>query len=125
MVRVFGVSLAWPVFLKLAAAALLVIAASIGIAIWLERVLRAWVRRRGLSSEGQALRVRLVILPVLLVGALHLTLNALELPHNLQAEVSRILGVVNLALALYLIAQVALALLARLTARSAEGRRVG
>jgi small-conductance mechanosensitive channel len=123
MVEVFGVTLAWPVFLKLAAAVLLVLSGSVVVAIRLERALGRWTQRRGLG-DGQQLRVRRFILPVLLVGALHLTLSALDLPRNLHAVVTQLLSVINLALALYLIAQVALGLLARLTARTEAGRRV-
>jgi len=103
MVEVFGVTLAWPVLLKLGAAVLAVIAGSVIAATWLERTLAAWARRRGLAPDGaHALRVRRFLLPLLLLGALHATLGSLELPRNLQA-----------------------ALLGRLTARSEAGRRVG
>src|SRR3989441_1206247 len=126
MVQLFGVSLAWPVLLKLGAAVLAVIAGSVIAATWLERTLAAWARRRGLAPDGgHALRVRRFLLPLLLLGALHATLGSLELPHNLQAVIGRILAVANLTLPLYLIAQLSLALLGRLTARREAGQRVG
>ena len=71
------------------------------------------------------IRVRRFVLPVLLIGALHATLGSLELPHNLQAVIGRILAVANLTLTLYLIAQLSLALLGRLTARNEASQRVG
>src|SRR5437773_2747392 len=81
MVEVFGVTLAWPVLLKLGAAVLAVIAGSVIAATWLERTLAAWARRRGLAPDGaHALRVRRFLLPLLLLGALHATLGSLELP---------------------------------------------
>src|SRR5713101_7732697 len=110
MVQVFGLTLAWPVVLKLGAAVLVVIAGSIVAATWLERALAAWARRRGLAPEGgRVLRVRRFLLPVLLVGALHATLGSLDLPRNLQFVLGRVLAVTNLALSLYLIAQLSLA----------------
>jgi len=126
MVEVLGVRLAWPVLLKLGAAVLAVIAGSVIAATWLERALAAWARRRGLAPEGaRFLRVRRFVLPVLLIGALHAALGSLALPRNLHVVLGRILGVANLALALYLIAQLSLTLLDRLTARSEAGQRVG
>jgi len=126
MVQLFGVSLAWPVLLKLGGAVLAVIAGSVIAATWLERALGAWARRRGLAPEGaHILRVRRFVLPVLLIGALHAALGSLALPRNLHAVLGRILGIANLALGLYLIAQLSLALLERLTARSEAGQRVG
>src|SRR2546427_6757275 len=126
MVEVFGVTLAWPVLLKLGAAVLAVIAGSVIAATWLERALAAWARRRGLAPEGaHILRVRRFVLPVLLIGALHAALGPLALPRNLHAVLGRILGIANLALGLYLIAQLSLTLLERLTARSEAGQRVG
>src|SRR3989441_3144552 len=126
MVQLFGVSLAWPVLLKLGAAVLAVIAGSVVAATWTERALAAWARRRGLLPEGaHLLRVRRFVLPVLLIGALHATLGSLALPRNLHTVLGRILGIANLALGLYLIAQLSLTLLERLTARSEAGQRVG
>src|SRR5206468_10221919 len=126
MVEILGVTLAWPVLLKLGAAVLAVIAGSVIAATWVERALGTWARRRGLGPDGaHVLRVRRFVLPVLLIGALHATLGSLDLPRNLRAVLGRILGVANLTLTLYLIAQLSLALLARLTARSEAGRRVG
>ena len=126
MVQLFGVSLAWPVLLKLGAAVLAVIAGSVIAATWTERALAAWARRRGLLPEGaHLLRVRRFVLPVLLIGALHATLGSLALPRNLHTVLGRILGIANLALGLYLIAQLSLTLLERLTARSEAGQRVG
>src|SRR5437660_592929 len=67
MVEVFGVSLAWPVLLKLGAAVLAVVAGSVIAATWAERALAAWARRRGLLPEGtRFFRVRRFVLPVLL-----------------------------------------------------------
>ena len=126
MVQVLGVSLAWPVLLKLGAAVLAVIAGSVIAATWVERAVAAWARRRGLTADGtHVIRVRRFVLPVLLIGALHATLGSLELPHNLQAVIGRILAVANLTLTLYLIAQLSLALLGRLTARNEASQRVG
>src|SRR5437870_3806273 len=126
MVQLFGVSLAWPVLLKLGAAVLAVIAGSVIAATWTERALAAWARRRGLLPEGtRFFRVRRFVLPVLLIGTLHATLGSLALPRNLHAVLGRILAVANLALGLYLIAQLSLTLLDRLTARSEAGQRVG
>src|SRR6059058_664988 len=126
MVEILGVTLAWPVLLKLGAAVLAVIAGSVIAATWLERALAAWARRRGLAPDGgHVLRVRRFVLPLLLLGALHATLGSLDLPRSLQAVLGRILAVANLTLTLYLIAQLSLALLGRLTARSEAGRRVG
>src|SRR6267378_1799474 len=126
MVQVLGVTLAWPVLLKLGAAVLAMIAGSVIAATWVERAVAAWARRRGLTADGaHAIRVRRFVLPVLLIGALHATLGSLELPHNLHVVIGRILAVANLTLTLYLIAQLSLALLERLTARSEASRRVG
>src|SRR5437870_4403588 len=126
MVEILGITLAWPVLLKLGTAVLAVIAGSVIAATWLERALATWARRRGLPPDGaRAFRVRRFVLPVLLIGALHATLGSLEMPRNLQTMLGRILGVANLALSLYLIAQLSLALLERLTARSEAGQRVG
>src|SRR5438876_4342029 len=125
MVQVLGVSLAWPVLLKLGAAVLAVIAGSVIAATWVERAVAAWARRRGLTADGtHVIRVRRFVLPVLLIGALHATLGSLELPHNLQAVIGRILAVATLTLTLYLIAQLSLALLGRLTASNAACQRV-
>src|SRR5438128_3965049 len=126
MVEVFGVTLAWSVLLKLGTAVLAVIAGSVIAATWLERALATWARRRGLPPDGaHAFRVRRFVRPVLLMGALHATLGSLDLPRNLRTMLGRVLGVANLALGLYLIAQLSLALLGRLTARSEAGQRVG
>src|SRR5436305_10189604 len=126
MVEILGVTLAWPVLLKLGAAVLAVIAGSVIAATWVERALGTWARRRGLGPDGaHVLRVRRFVLPVLLIGALHATLGSLDLPRNLRAVLGRILGVANLTLTLYLIAQLSPALLARLTPRSQAGRRAG
>src|SRR6266550_1952703 len=109
MVQVLGVSLAWPVLLKLGAAVLAVIAGSVIAATWVERAVAAWARRRGLTADGtHVIRVRRFVLP-----------------DNLQAVIGRILAVANLTLTLYLIAQLSLALLGRLTARNEASQRVG
>src|SRR2546428_603119 len=124
MIEIFGVSLTWPVLLKLAAAILAVIAGSVIAATWVERALAAWAHRRGLDGAHR-IRVRRFVLPVLLIGALHATIGSLDLPHKVHTVLGRILAVANLTLTLYLIAQLSLALLARLTARSEAGQRVG
>src|SRR5207244_1958155 len=90
MVQVLGVTLAWPVLLKLGAAVLAVIAGSVIAATWVERAVAAWARRRGLTADGtHVIRVRRFVLPVLLIGALHATLGSLEPPHHLQAVIGR------------------------------------
>src|SRR5207237_1081235 len=90
MVEILGVTLAWPVLLKLGVAVLAVIAGSIIAATWLERALATWARRRGLGPDGaHVLRVRRFVLPVLLIGALHATLGPLDLPRNPRASPSR------------------------------------
>src|SRR5215510_10550040 len=92
----------------------------------LQRGLAAWARRRGIAPEDAAIpMVRRYLMPVLLVGALHLTLSALELPRGLRLVVTRILSATTLALALYLASHVILALLARSTRQTEPGRRAG
>ena len=124
MIRVLGVSLTWPIAIELFTAVLLVVAASLLVSGLVQRALGAWARRRGIAPEDAAVPlVRRYLMPVLLVGSLHVALSALELPRNLRLVVSKLLSATTLALALYLGSQIVLALLARSTRQTEPGRR--
>lgn len=126
IMRPMSTPVTWPVALQLGAAILGVIAVSAVTAWLLQRALAAWARRRGIAPADTALpTVRRYLLPVLLVGALHLTLSALGLPRNLRLPATRLLSATTLALSLYLTAQIVLALLGRFMRRSDSGRRAG
>ena len=126
MIRAFGVPLTWTVAAELVAAVLAVIAGSVVVSNLVQRALGAWTRRRGIAPEDAAIPlVRRYLMPVLLVGTLHLALSALDLPRNLRLVVTRLLSATTLALTLYLASQIILALLERMTRQTEPGRRAG
>ena len=124
VIRIFGVTLSWPVAAQLAAAVVGVIILSVLASAVVQRLLTAWARRRGIVPHDTAApSVQRYLLPVLLIGALHLGMSALDLPRNLRLPVARLLSLTTLGFALYLASQIVLALLARFTRRSDPGRR--
>jgi small-conductance mechanosensitive channel len=124
VIRLFGVTLEWPLAAQLVAAILGVVVVAVLVAAVVERALATWARRRGIAPEDAALpAVRRYLLPALLVGALHVAVSVLDLPRSLRMPVSRVLAATTLALALYLGSHVVLAILARVTRRSDPGRR--
>jgi small-conductance mechanosensitive channel len=126
VIRVLGVNLTWTVAAELLAALLAVVAGSMAVSGLIQRALVAWARRRGIPPEDAAIPlVRRYLVPVLLVGALHLALSALDLPRNLRLVVTRLLSATTLALVLYLTSQVILALLDRSMRQTEPGRRAG
>src|SRR5207244_12990188 len=80
------------------------------------------VRARVPDDRARAL-VRRLLVPLLLSGALPLTLCAFSLPRHLRMIVARLLSVTTLGLTLYLVSQVILGLIARSARRSEPGRR--
>jgi small-conductance mechanosensitive channel len=126
VIEILGMTVTWTTFGKLAMAVLAVMVGSIVGSTLLQRALTGWGRRRGFSPEDTAMPVvRRYLLPILLVGALHVTLASLALPPNARMVVGRVLAVVTLGLGLYLVSQITLALLSRISGRSEAGRRVG
>ena len=124
MIKLLGVVLTWPLLFELLAVGLAVVGGSLLVATVVQRALNVWVARRGIAPEDAALPlVRRLLVPVLLVGALHLTLSAFSLPRNLRMIVARLLSVTTLGLTLYLVSQVILGLIARSARRSEPGRR--
>ena len=124
MIKPLGVDLTWPLVGQLLAVVLGVVACALLVATLLQRALAVWAARRGIAPEDAALPlVQRYLVPVLLVGALHLALSALSLPHNLRTAVARLLSVTTLGLTLYLLSHVILALIARTTRRTDPGRR--
>jgi small-conductance mechanosensitive channel len=126
VIEILGLRVTLETFAKLAVAVLAVVVGSLVGSSLLQRALATWGRRRGFSPEDTAMPVvRRYLLPILLVGALYLTLASLALPTNVRVVVGRVLAVVTLALGLYLVCQITLALLHRISGRSQAGRRVG
>jgi len=126
VIDILGVTVTWETAAKLALAVVTVVMGSIVGSTLIQRALSGWGHRRGFSPEDTAMPVvHRYLLPILLVGTLHLTLASLALPHNVRVVVGRVLAVVTLALGLYLVSQITLALLRRLSSRSEAGRRVG
>ena len=115
-IHILGASLTWTVVTQLAAALVVVVAGSLILSHLVQKALEAWARRRGIAPEDAAVPlVRRYLMPVLLVGTLHLALSAVKLPRNLRLVVTSVLSTTTLALALYLASQIVLALLARST----------
>ena len=126
MIEILGLTVTLETFAKLAVAVLAVVGGSLVGSMLLQRALATWGRRRGFSPDDTAMPVvRRYLLPILLVGTLHLTLASLALPHNVRIVVGRVLAVITLALGLYLVSQITLGLLRRISSRSEAGRRVG
>jgi small-conductance mechanosensitive channel len=124
VIHILGVSLSWTVVTQLAAALVVVVAGSLIVSHLVQKALEAWARRRGIAPEDAAVPlVRRYLMPVLLVGTLHLALSAVKLPRNLRLVVASVLSTTTLALALYLASQIVLALLARSTRQTEPGRR--
>ncbi len=125
MLELFGVTFTGITLATLGAAVLSVVAASLLVAVLVQRSLTTWAHRRGLAAADVAAPVvRRYLLPVILVAALHIVLSALSLPRHVHAVVGRLLAATTLALGLYLTSQILLALLARVAQRSDAGQRV-
>ena len=77
MIKLIGADLTWPLLGQLLAVVLGVVACALLVASLLQRALSVWAARRGIAPEDAALPlVQRYLVPVLLVGALHLALNA-------------------------------------------------
>ncbi|MFN8544844.1 MAG: mechanosensitive ion channel family protein [Candidatus Binatia bacterium] len=124
MINLFGLALDWTTAAKLVAAMVGVLTGSFLAAMLIERAFGLWAQRRGLGNgDGTLPAVRRYLLPALLVGALQLTLTAIDLPRPLRATVGRLLSVATLALGLYLVSTILLALLRQATERTDAARR--